>query len=108
MNIEVSTTYADDGNLPRDRQSMVKAISRPKATMLDLYAGCGAMSSGLSIGALLGGVDVTAVKNINMKLILSLFSYSKCLKTTNSFFFPSLFLCDRDGLLTLTPMHVIV
>ncbi|KAL3638711.1 Alpha-1,3-mannosyltransferase cmt1 [Castilleja foliolosa] len=41
-------------------------IQRTKGTLLDLYSGCGAMSSGLSIGASLDGVTITtkwAVRN---------------------------------------------
>lgn len=39
-----------------------KDSQRSKRTMLDLYSGCGAMSSGLSIGAALAGETIVTVK----------------------------------------------
>ncbi|KAL7148972.1 hypothetical protein ABFS83_05G009300 [Erythranthe nasuta] len=52
-------------SLNGDKESLVSDVERPpqdlqhsKRTMLDLYSGCGAMSSGLSIGASLAGQNI--------------------------------------------------
>ncbi|GFP90714.1 DNA (cytosine-5)-methyltransferase cmt3 [Phtheirospermum japonicum] len=48
----IRTNFSDVAKPQQDFQ-------RSKSTLLDLYSGCGAMSSGLSIGASLGGVNIS-------------------------------------------------
>lgn len=47
-----------------------KDSQRSKRTMLDLYSGCGAMSSGLSIGAALAGETIVTVKVMKTNIFL--------------------------------------
>lgn len=56
----IETKFSDVAKPPEGSQ-------QSKRTILDLYSGCGAMSSGLSIGASLAGENIVTVKKIGQK-----------------------------------------
>jgi len=49
------------GNDAKSEVSFVENLHKPQMTLLDLYSGCGAMSTGLCIGAALSGTKLVTV-----------------------------------------------
>lgn len=109
----VSETSSSTLSLEEDSPSHLKHKSescsardtglKATASLLDLYSGCGAMSTGLCFGAQLSGM--------NLETVCGIFFYFWFLKISaiNSFLINfdilELSLC-RNGLLTSTNMHV--
>lgn len=66
--IEVDGAVADKKSDSAEVNQGKKAHN-PETTLLDLYCGCGAMSTGLCLGANLCGTNLVTVSVSNMNLI---------------------------------------
>jgi len=71
--------------------------------LLDLYSGCGAMSTGLCLGANLSGVNLVTVSSLFV-FIKTIFQI--CFVLVVSWLILSSFVPNRDGLWTSTNMLV--
>jgi len=45
----------------KEKSTQIKESNRPEWTLLDLYSGCGAMSTGLCFGASISGIKLVTV-----------------------------------------------
>lgn len=67
------------------------------ASLLDLYSGCGGMSTGLCLGSALAGLKLETVISLPYILLKTMFWHFSALTV--------LFLLCRNGLLTWTALH---
>lgn len=51
------------------KSSSALNVQRPHMKLLDLYSGCGAMSTGLCQGAAIAGIDLITVSNFMMSFL---------------------------------------
>jgi len=56
-----SNVHAADKHAVKEKSSQIKECNRPEWTLLDLYSGCGAMSTGLCFGASISGIKLVTV-----------------------------------------------
>lgn len=71
-----STSAAGDYGSANGESSSVYRCKKPEMTLLDLYSGCGAMSTGLCLGASLSGLKLTTVSHQAVLKLLDLHTCS--------------------------------